>query len=482
MAGHVFISYSRTDRSYVDGLANHLQAAGIPVWFDFAVEPGDSFGPKIQEAIDECGVFVVVLTAASASSEWVQREISRAIRAKKPVRPLLLQQCNTPIELEGVQHEDVTRGQLPSRRFTDGVRKQLSRSSAATAVMQTPAGPQTRRRPPALIPVAAIALAVLLVAGGVSLVRYVANQGVLAAPTLQEPADGITLTNFPRAVTLRWQPVSGATQYRIEIQCDTCGSVPWTTWKTDTTTSTSYDITWVGDNTGRWRVTALDTGGAGDPSNWWTFSFHTAPPPPPADLAVPVQTSPDDGATFTNYPRDLTLSWQAVSGATQYRVEIQCDTCGATPWTTWKTDTTSTTSYSFVWVGDNTGRWRVTALDADRASQPSPWRTFSFHTGPTLLPAPTQVSPADGASFNIFPRTTTLTWTAVPGAAQYHVEVQCDVCGSTPWVPWIDKTVTATSYTFDWVGAQSGRWRVTAIDANGTAGTPSGFWTFTYTK
>jgi len=85
--------------------------------------------------------------------------------------------------------------------------------------------------------------------------------------------------------------------------------------------------------------------------------------------------------------------------------------------------------------------------------------------------------------FHNFPRTTTLRWQAVSGARSYQVEVQCDVCGppGTMWVPWITTTVTGTSYTFDWVGAQSGRWRITAISNSGAMGVPSGFRTFRYT-
>jgi|GEM_PF-3127408 len=38
---HVFISYAREDRPFVDGLATRLEKAGVPVWYDrwrYAVE------------------------------------------------------------------------------------------------------------------------------------------------------------------------------------------------------------------------------------------------------------------------------------------------------------------------------------------------------------------------------------------------------------------------------------------------------------
>jgi hypothetical protein len=209
-----------------------------------------------------------------------------------------------------------------------------------------------------------------------------------------------------------------------------------------------------------------------------TFQKSTTP-----TLGTPILVSPADGALFTNFPRNTTLKWMGVTGAAKYLVEVQCDTCGSTPWVPWITTTVTGTSYSFVWVGDNVGRWRITAIAPDGTKGPaSAFRQFRFKTGPTLLPAPVLVSPANGAVFNNFPRTTTLRWQPVTGAAKYLVEVQCDVCGSTPWVPWITTNVTGTSYTFDWVGAQSGRWRITAISAAGTKGSPSAFRTFRYTR
>jgi uncharacterized repeat protein (TIGR02543 family) len=204
---------------------------------------------------------------------------------------------------------------------------------------------------------------------------------------------------------------------------------------------------------------------------------------PPQQLGTPVLLSPADGALFTNFPRNTTLRWAAVSGAAKYLVEVQCDTCGSSPWVPWITTTVTGTSYSFVWVGDNQGRWRITAIAPDGTKGPaSGFRYFRFNTAPPKLPAPVQTSPANNAVFNNFPRTTTLRWQSVSGAGSYKVEVQCDVCGSSPWVPWITKTVTGTSFTFDWVGAQQGRWRVTAISPAGVAGTASGFRYFTYTR
>jgi hypothetical protein len=104
---------------------------------------------------------------------------------------------------------------------------------------------------------------------------------------------------------------------------------------------------------------------------------------------------------------------------------------------------------------------------------------------PALAAAPTPLSPADGSVFSIFPRTTTLTWSAVAGATSYVLEIEfcqppdISTCPSTG-SPYTPVTLTGTSYTFDFVGAQPGRWRVQAVNAGGSTGFSA--WThFIYT-
>lgn len=76
--------------------------------------------------------------------------------------------------------------------------------------------------------------------------------------------------------------------------------------------------------------------------------------------------------------------------------------------------------------------------------------------------------------FDIFPRTTTLLWQPVDGAATYDVvtEFGNGCIGFATCNTWENNgngntTATFPRFTFDFVGAQPGRWRVTARDANG---------------
>jgi serine/threonine protein kinase len=116
---------------------------------------------------------------------------------------------------------------------------------------------------------------------------------------------------------------------------------------------------------------------------------------------------------------------------------------------------------------------------------PSPTPTPTFTPTPTTLPAPVQLSPANGSTFSNYPRTTVLQWQAVPGAVSYSVEVDYYDPGNTSCTGgnvYKNPTgLTTTSYTFDFVGAQPGCWRVWAVDGGGNAGAKSSWWLFIYT-
>jgi hypothetical protein len=96
--------------------------------------------------------------------------------------------------------------------------------------------------------------------------------------------------------------------------------------------------------------------------------------------------------------------------------------------------------------------------------------------------APVQVSPADGHVYNIFPRVTTLSWNAVPGAVSYDVRRQWCNTDGTDCTSYDPVTTSETSYTFNFVGAQVGRWRVRAINSAGFNGDWSPWRTFRHLK
>lgn len=91
-------------------------------------------------------------------------------------------------------------------------------------------------------------------------------------------------------------------------------------------------------------------------------------------------------------------------------------------------------------------------------------------------------------AFSNFPRWTTLVWRPVTGAVSYDVDFQfgngCTpgtaVCGTWTEHSGSPATTSSTGFVFGFVGAQPGRWRVTAHDANGAVLSTSEWVYFAY--
>ncbi len=74
-------------------------------------------------------------------------------------------------------------------------------------------------------------------------------------------------------------------------------------------------------------------------------------------------------------------------------------------------------------------------------------------------------------------------------AASYGVQLDCyGCCKSGKWCAEVGRSwhvntgIKDSNFTFDFVGAQPGRWRVWAIDADGKKGPPSPWREFRYAK
>jgi tetratricopeptide (TPR) repeat protein/peroxiredoxin len=121
--------------------------------------------------------------------------------------------------------------------------------------------------------------------------------------------------------------------------------------------------------------------------------------------------------------------------------------------------------------------------EAARSGRSSAQRLMA---GGALPAAPRLLSPEDGAVLDQYPRHTTVVWSEVPGAVEYAVEWDYKSAGE--WnldqrgMPGATIHTNQPVATFDFVGAQPGRWRVWAINAAGDAGPKSEWREFRYTK
>jgi WD40 repeat protein len=82
---HVFVSYSRSDRAWVDDLASRLRRNGIKVWIDQRDIPATvPWFTEVQDAIEEAALFLCCTSPAYRTSENCSAEFSAAIDMGKP--------------------------------------------------------------------------------------------------------------------------------------------------------------------------------------------------------------------------------------------------------------------------------------------------------------------------------------------------------------------------------------------------------------
>ena len=76
----VFISHGGADKKFARRLTRDLQAHGHEAWLDEdKIQIGDSIIQSIGDAIQEVDFVLVLISASSIESEWVQQELRIAI-------------------------------------------------------------------------------------------------------------------------------------------------------------------------------------------------------------------------------------------------------------------------------------------------------------------------------------------------------------------------------------------------------------------
>ena len=79
----VFLSYAFEDTALADKIANTLQQNGIDTgWAGWCIRAGDSIRQRIDEGLDDCTHFVVLLTPTSIGKSWVNAEIDAGLIRK----------------------------------------------------------------------------------------------------------------------------------------------------------------------------------------------------------------------------------------------------------------------------------------------------------------------------------------------------------------------------------------------------------------
>ncbi len=133
----VFLSYSREDQVTARRFAEVLTREGFEVWWDQALDAGESFDKVTEQALRDASAVVVLWSKRSVDSKWVRSEATQADRFGKLV-PVAIEPCDRPIMFE-LNHTadlsgwsgDATEGRW--RVFIDGLRRTVGKTQGLAA-------------------------------------------------------------------------------------------------------------------------------------------------------------------------------------------------------------------------------------------------------------------------------------------------------------------------------------------------------------
>jgi hypothetical protein len=211
-----------------------------------------------------------------------------------------------------------------------------------------------------------------------------------------------------------WEPLAGKQSYWVIVAKDAAFSnivdyaitrIPAYAVRTRT-----EPITYPDEETSYYWVVLPSSAedGSGAPGNpafgaYADFQKQTTPP---------ELLGPDDGASFGGQP---TFQWSSIFGARRYRIQVDDETTFSTPIDNQLTASTAFTSLA-TYQPAHTYYWRVAPEDENNTALTwSETRSFEI-----TLPAPA-FDTTDYGSSDILP---ILTWSAVPGAVFYTLDVQ----------------------------------------------------------
>jgi hypothetical protein len=104
-ARELFISYSRADDAFVQGLMRELDEQAVPYWSDRKIEAGGLWIDEIESAIKRASVFVLLISPSFAASKNALFEagiaVGRAHESGARIVPILLPGASLPPVLRG---------------------------------------------------------------------------------------------------------------------------------------------------------------------------------------------------------------------------------------------------------------------------------------------------------------------------------------------------------------------------------------------
>lgn len=177
------------------------------------------------------------------------------------------------------------------------------------------------------------------------------------APTLSNPADGASVANLQPTFT--WAVPARAVRYEIQIDLDPAMTAPAIPVTAASYTPNGPLLT----TTYYWRVRAFNL--AGLASDWSSIREVT--------IFTPSSAAPLTNYYTTNTP---TLSWNTVTWATQYEIQVDNSSTFATPLEFTIIVPASSLSVTTIALSEGSHYWRVRAINATSLGAWSPTALF----------------------------------------------------------------------------------------------------------
>jgi hypothetical protein len=296
------------------------------------------------------------------------------------------------------------------------------------------------------------------------------RKGWSLAPGLQSPAHGAVVSHPASPLVLRWTSVPHAAKYLVTIASDPLLGSAVGGQQNVETSGTVYAprALLLPPGTYYWGVTPLDAQGhrgVPSPVASFTWTWPTVAAPTVDDLMTQTEVF------------DPFFSWTPVPGAAKYELEVN-PTADFTPGSkVCCTGTIIASSHSpSSMLRDNTYYWRVRALDAfGNAGQwnlGAPFVKTFDKVPPVTAPSVKNLrmrdnladpgSDLDGGTAGYQTRVPILTWSSVPGASSYEIDVYPYEGGMCNWSDTVGTdhwrvTTAATAWTMlgaGWGGAK----------------------------
>jgi hypothetical protein len=182
----IFVSYASQDRDAAFRIVGFLEQNGIRCWVaPRDVPPGMEYGQAIIEGIAQSRALVLILSDQSNESQFVRKEVERAVSKTKPVLPVRIREVKPSGSLEffisSSQWVDAWKSPMEQHLLPLVAAIKAMGTPGAAAVQSSTLPPPRRSNAPLI---AGIALAIVLAAAALG---YVFRPAAPPAPVASAP-------------------------------------------------------------------------------------------------------------------------------------------------------------------------------------------------------------------------------------------------------------------------------------------------------